>query len=441
MNSKSIAQVIATTKMYRKNSFRLRISTYSSLSVDAKQLFDVWPLGTAKEGDLCVAVLREPRSVETRKSGKNEVREVVETKDGDLDWLISVNGKPLPEDQRSERQRGLQRLINNPPELKRSQREKDEDQVRSLRLLKTLPDALVFEYGEQRGELIELKFKPNPHFRPPSHEAAVVHAMEGVLWVSEKQKRLAEISGRLTRPVKFGGGLLGHLDAGGHLYVKQDEVEPGYWELTVLDVDMKGKALFFKTIGVQEEMKRSMFRRVRWRFHQQSPSAACRLSEPLPSISPPESLRAGAGFECYASHCRTLAGQRRVQRGARRPSPLFPGRRHLAVPAARDDRQCRLAGVVLHRQGRHSRRYQGHQGLAVEGAALHIGEHVVYTDSSGHFQLRFSKHGPYSLSVASDEFLSNATYEVVSAPAAARAEEDGAANDIEITLRHKNPSR
>jgi hypothetical protein len=63
--------------------------------------------------------------------------------------------------------------------------------------------------------------------------------------------------------VKFGGGLLGHLDAGGHFYVKQEEVQPGYWELTVLDVDMKGKALFFKTIGVQEEMKRSVFRRVR----------------------------------------------------------------------------------------------------------------------------------------------------------------------------------
>jgi hypothetical protein len=45
--------------------------------------------------------------------------------------------------------------------------------------------------------------------------------------------------------------------------VKQEEVQPGYWELTVLDVDVKGKALFFKTIGVQEEMKRNMFRRVR----------------------------------------------------------------------------------------------------------------------------------------------------------------------------------
>jgi hypothetical protein len=201
--------------------------------------------------------------LETRKSGKTEVREVVETNDGDLDWLISVNGKPLPEDQRREREQGLRRLINDPAELKKTQREKDEDQVRSERLLKTLPDALVFEYGEQRGDLVELKFKPNPHFRPPSHEAAAVHAMEGVLWVNEKQKRLAEISGHLTRPVKFGGGLLGHLDAGGHFYVKQEEVQPGYWELAVLDVDMKGKALFFKTIGVQEEMKRSMFRRVR----------------------------------------------------------------------------------------------------------------------------------------------------------------------------------
>ncbi len=201
--------------------------------------------------------------LETRKSGKTEVREVVETKDGDLDWLISVNGKPLPQDQRSERERGLQRLISNPAELKTSQREKDEDQARSQRLLKMLPDALVFEYGEQRGDLVELKFKPKPHFRPPSHEAAVVHAMEGVLWVNGRQKRLVEISGHLTHPVKFGGGLLGHLDAGGHFHVKQEEVQPGYWELAALDVDMKGKALFFKTIGVQEEIKRSMFRRVR----------------------------------------------------------------------------------------------------------------------------------------------------------------------------------
>jgi len=201
--------------------------------------------------------------LETQKSGKAEVREVVETRDGDLDWLISVNGKPLPEEQQHERERGVQRLVSNPTELQRSQREKKQDMARSQRLLKMLPDAFVFDYGERRGDLQEMKFQPNPHFRPPSHEAAAFHAMEGTLWVNAKQKRLAEISGNLTQPVNFGGGLLGHLDAGGHFYVKQEEVQPGYWELTVLNVDLKGRALFFKTITVQEKMERSRFRRVR----------------------------------------------------------------------------------------------------------------------------------------------------------------------------------
>ena len=201
--------------------------------------------------------------LETQKSGNAEVREVVETKDGDLDWLISVNGKPLPEAQQHERERGVRRLVSNPAELQKSQREKKQDMALSQRLLKMLPDAFVFDYGERRGDLQEMKFRPSPHFRPSSHEAAAFHAMEGTLWVNAKQKRLAEISGHLTRPVKFGGGLLGHLDAGGQFYVKQEEVQPGYWELAVLNVDLKGRALFFKTISVQEKMERSRFRRVR----------------------------------------------------------------------------------------------------------------------------------------------------------------------------------
>lgn len=55
--------------------------------------------------------------------------------------------------------------------------------------------------------------------------------------------------------VKFGGGLLGHLDADGQFYVKQEEGQPGYWELAVLNVDLKGRALLFKTISVQEKME------------------------------------------------------------------------------------------------------------------------------------------------------------------------------------------
>lgn len=47
-----------------------------------------------------------------------------------------------------------------------------------------------------------------------------------------------------------------------NLEVKQAEVAPGYWELTLLNVQMKGKALFFKTISVQQKYSRSSFKRV-----------------------------------------------------------------------------------------------------------------------------------------------------------------------------------
>lgn len=78
------------------------------------------------------------------------------------------------------------------------------------------------------------------------------------------------------------------------------------------------------------------------------------------------------------------------------------------------------------------------QGNPIEGAALHIGKEIAYSDSSGHFQVRLSKHGPYAVSVVPDEFLTNVIYEVVTAPAQVRADSDDAATDIQIVLRQKS---
>jgi hypothetical protein len=86
--------------------------------------------------------------------------------------------------------------------------------------------------------------------------------MQGEMTVNTKQERLAALNGRLMEDVKFGGGLLGHLDKGGKFEVRQAEVAPGQWEMTVLSVDMKGKALLFKTIGMQETENHSDFHRV-----------------------------------------------------------------------------------------------------------------------------------------------------------------------------------
>jgi hypothetical protein len=75
-------------------------------------------------------------------------------------------------------------------------------------------------------------------------------------------KRLAALNGHLMEDVKFGGGLLGHMNKGGKFGVKQAEVRPGHWDMTVMGVDMKGKILLFKTISVQQTENRSDFDRV-----------------------------------------------------------------------------------------------------------------------------------------------------------------------------------
>jgi hypothetical protein len=114
----------------------------------------------------------------------------------------------------------------------------------------------------RQGDLVTLTFKPNPAFQPASLEGRVLHGMQGEMTVDTKQERLAGLNGHLIEDVKFGGGLLGHLDMGGKFEVKQTEVAPGHWEMTVLGVDMKGKALLFKTINVQETENHSDFQRV-----------------------------------------------------------------------------------------------------------------------------------------------------------------------------------
>ncbi|HEX6908499.1 MAG TPA: hypothetical protein VF154_17915 [Terriglobales bacterium] len=65
-----------------------------------------------------------------------------------------------------------------------------------------------------------------------------------------------------NQEVKFAGGLLGHLDKGGTFDVKQTEIAPGVWDVTYMNIQMNGKALFFKTIAVREKDIRSDYRRV-----------------------------------------------------------------------------------------------------------------------------------------------------------------------------------
>lgn len=190
--------------------------------------------------------------------GKQETREVVETKSGSLDRLIAIAGEPLTDaQQRGETERIL-RLSHNPEEQHKFEQTHRKDAEQCNRFLQMIPDAFLFEYAGDSGGRIKLIFKPNPRFQPPSREGKVLHEMAGEIWVDAKQRRLVSINSQLINEVKFARGLLGHLEKGGQFTVKRTEITPGHWELTEMAVDMRGKALLFKTISVrQKELHRN----------------------------------------------------------------------------------------------------------------------------------------------------------------------------------------
>jgi len=187
----------------------------------------------------------------TDKDGKQQLFAACQTKTLEIDRLMAVNGKPLTEQQWNQESQRIEQLLNNRSQLKKEKQQQREDAEQATRMLKMMADAFLFKQENSDAKRITLYFTPNPAFHASGASEVVFHHMEGTLTLDVKQKRLVEISGRLNSDVKFAGGLLGHLDKGGTFYVKQQEVGPGCWEMTRMDVQMDGKVLFFKTISVR----------------------------------------------------------------------------------------------------------------------------------------------------------------------------------------------
>lgn len=195
-------------------------------------------------------------------AGKQETREVVETSSGSLDRLLLTAGKPLSDSQASDETARIWRFSHSEADQQKAEQLRRKDAAQCDALMKMIPDAFLFEYAGESGNLAKVVFKPNPHFRPPSREGKVLQQMAGEIWIDTRMKRLVSITGQLVNEVKFGGGLLGHLEKGGQFIVKRDEIAPGDWEMTEMTVNMHGKALLFKNICVQQKELHSDFERL-----------------------------------------------------------------------------------------------------------------------------------------------------------------------------------
>jgi len=180
------------------------------------------------------------------------VKEIFETKDGDVARLLEKDGKPLPPEEEQAEIDRLNHLLEHPEVQEHRHKKEQEDSARGDEMVRMLPDAFLFTLdgtvAGPNGPCYRLKFRPDPAFTPPDREGEVYHGMVGELWVDQAQLRLVKIDAHLISDVNFGWGVLGRLYKGGSILVENADVGLHHWETTHMKLRLQGKVLMMKSV-------------------------------------------------------------------------------------------------------------------------------------------------------------------------------------------------
>ena len=187
--------------------------------------------------------------------GKTTLKEVIETRDGNMSRLLEVDGKPLEGDEKQKEFARLDKLRDNPDDQAKRVKRERADGDRANALTQLLPQAFLYTFAGivpgPSGPCYRLTFVPNPGFVPPNREAEVYHGMAGELWIDQGQQRLARFQAHLISDVNFGWGVVGRLYKGGTILVQQKDVGAHRWEPVSMDLNLSGKILLVKALEIK----------------------------------------------------------------------------------------------------------------------------------------------------------------------------------------------
>lgn len=197
----------------------------------------------------------------------DQVRDVIESKDGSVARLILKDGRPLTEDEdKAERQR-LADMVASPSSYAKHVKNDGEGRKLADQLMRLMPDAMIFSYAPGQPQTgknssaveVVLDYKPNPKFSPPSTPAQALTGLEGRAWIDAKSRQLIRMEGTIFRPVNFGWGMLAHIYPGGRLTLQQANAGNNRWIFTHFEEQVSVRALMVKTINVHSNVEASSF--------------------------------------------------------------------------------------------------------------------------------------------------------------------------------------
>lgn len=192
----------------------------------------------------------------------NKLQEIIETDQGNVARTLLINGQKPDAGQQAAEQQKIQKLLTDPDEQRKRLKQEKDDTDRAQIMIRALPNAFFYEEIARDGDIVKLRFRPDPNYQPASREESVYTGMAGELWLNVPQERLRKIDAHLFHDVEFGWGILGKLYKGGSFTVEQEQVDGNHWDTTKMTLDLTGKALFFKSLVYKEKEIESDFKRV-----------------------------------------------------------------------------------------------------------------------------------------------------------------------------------
>lgn len=189
------------------------------------------------------------------------VKDIIETREGDVARLLARDNAPLSAADAQNEVARLDQLASDPGRQSHREQSEASDMDKFTKILRALPNALIYKYSRTEGNQSVYSFVPNPGFQPQNFEEQLLTGMEGELWVDTKAERVTRLSGHLTKEVDYGWGIIGQIDNGATLLIEQREVMPGLWRATHLVIKANYR-IVYKTKSSDATLELSDFQPV-----------------------------------------------------------------------------------------------------------------------------------------------------------------------------------
>ena len=188
----------------------------------------------------------------------DHLRDQIETPEGSVGRNLQSNGRPLtPAEDAAERQR-LNDLLASPASFARHIHREQENKQMGVKLLKLLPDAMLWSYAAGQPQLpnqptgdpalIVLDFKADPAWSPPNFESEFFTGLQGRVWIDPRTRRMVRLEANLTRAVNIGWGFVAHLYPGGSVTLQQANVGGQRWMVEHIVEQFNLRALMVRTV-------------------------------------------------------------------------------------------------------------------------------------------------------------------------------------------------